>query len=313
MDKNILYKYFAGNATPEEKETLKNWLDEDAAHQQELIRERQFFNAVIMADEYKEESKPARVIKYYPVIKEFVKIAAIVTLVLLGAMRFHSKEIEKIAHTENVITVPPGQRVNLKLPDSTTVWLNAGSKFTYPAYFTNDTREVELEGEAFFEVSENKKKPFIVRTALCDVEVLGTSFNVEAYTSKGIFSAALLTGSIKITERLAQDNHSLILKPGRQVRMKYGKLEESPITDFEYYRWQEGLICFRDMQFTELMQRFEKCYDVQIVIQNPDVSDIRFNGKFRISDGIDNALRILQRDARYNYEKNSDGTVIYIK
>ena len=86
-----------------------------------------------------------------------------------------------------------------------------------------------------------------------------------------------------------------------------------PIADFDPFRWKEGLICFKSMHFKELMSRFEKCYGIHIIIENPKLADYICSGKFRISDGIDKALRILQKDAKYTFERNKDESVIYIK
>lgn len=79
------------------------------------------------------------------------------------------------------------------------------------------------------------------------------------------------------------------------------------------YRWKEGLICFKEMSFAELMRRFEQCYGVSVVVENKSLSHYTFNGKFRISDGIDNALRVLQKDAEYTFVRENDDSVIYIQ
>ena len=96
------------------------------------------------------------------------------------------------------ITVPAGQRVNLDLPDGSNVWLNAGTTMQYPVSFMTDKREVILDGEAYFEVAHNEKSPFVVHTSTLDVEVLGTKFNVEAYSARKIFETSLMEGRVKV-------------------------------------------------------------------------------------------------------------------
>lgn len=314
MDKKILYKFFEGEANTDEKQSVKEWLEENPENEDILFREREFFNAVILSGdhrntEYLTYKKP---LHRYPVIKEILKIAAVIAIVAGLGIYFHTTKMNEIQLANNVIKVPPGQRVNITLPDGTNVWLNAGSEIKYPAYFTDTKREVELDGEAYFNVLHDKDKAFIVRTHKCDIEVLGTIFNVECYSGSQEFSAALMEGSVKITNKDNPSN-TLVLSLNHEAKLLDGVLKESPITDFEYYRWQEGLICFKDINFSLLMQRFEKCYDVDIIIENKQIAGQVFSGKFRFSDGIDNALRILQKDAGYTYEKNNDGTVIYIR
>ena len=313
MDKNILYRFFAGEATQKEKHTLKNWLEEDESNKKELMKERDFFNAIILSDNQKGKLQSKKKVFRIPsVIVETLKIAAIIAIVITGSTLFYTQKMNRIQQAINLVNVPSGQRVNVVLPDGTNVWLNAGTRFKYPAYFSGSKREVQLDGEAFFEVKHNKEEPFIVRTNKCNVEVLGTKFNVEAYNNSTSFSTALLEGSVKISNNTnTEDVH--ILQPNSQAVLHNGLLNVSPIVDYDYYRWQEGLICFKNMEFAELMTRFEKCYDVKIIIENKKISGTVFNGKFRISDGIDNALRILQKDAKYTYEKTDDGTVIYIR
>ncbi|MDR2915572.1 MAG: DUF4974 domain-containing protein, partial [Tannerella sp.] len=92
-----------------------------------------------------------------------------------------------------------------------------------------------------------------------------------------------------------------------------GRLVTDVITDFDHYRWHEGLICFKNMPFTDLMTKFEKCYGIKIIIQNNHVKNYAPTGKFRHSDGIDYALRVLQRDLSFGYERNEENHIIYIK
>ena len=142
--------------------------------------------------------------------------------------------------------------------------------------------------------------------------MLGTKFNVEAYSDSEDFNTALMEGSVKIINN-KNPSGTVLLSPNHMATLKNGKLSASPISDFDVYRWKEGLICFRNMNFEQLMLRFEKCYGIRIVIENKTLVNYVCSGKFRISDGIDNALRILQKDAKYSFERNKDESVIYIK
>lgn len=313
MEKKILYKFFDGNASPDEKEAIRVWLESSPENEQTLFREREFFDAVILSGRVHKisgEQKPHSFL--LRAMSEVLKIVAVFAITIACGTYFYKLEMDKNSRATNRITVPAGQRVNLTLPDGTNVWLNARTKLHYPAIFTGNKRKVMLDGEAYFEVAHDADKPFVVQTAKCNIEVLGTKFNVEAYSDSEDFNTALMEGAVKVASHL-NPAKTVLLSPNDMVSLKNDQLSVSPISDFDTFRWKEGLICFRNMHFEQLMLRFEKSYGIRIVIENKHLVNYVCSGKFRISDGIDNALRILQKDAKYTFERNKDESVIYIK
>ena len=318
MDKEILYKFFDRRATTAEKKEIEQWLEESQENREKLVAEREFFAAMILSGKLREKEdlvKDSRkqgktTFRYKTILRELGKIAAVIAItVTTGLFFLQRSEGGDALHT---ITVPSGQRANLTLPDGTKVWMNARTEIQYPGVFSKSKREIRLNGEAYFEVSHNAQQPFIVHTNKCSIEVLGTKFNVEDYADSKDFSTALMEGSVKVSDN-KQDKNSLILSPDQLVVFKNGKLIAKDITDYDYYRWRDGLVCFKDVGFEQLMHRFVKCYGVKIVIENDRWLEYGFTGKFRVSDGIDNALKILQKEAPYTFRKNTDDSVIYIK
>lgn len=319
MQKETLYKYFEGIASPEEEEVVYRWLDASSENEEELLKEREFFDAMIFAgsaDERTEGKKLALNVNKGPFIRpwmrEVLKVAAVVAVTVACGLYFYVSEKKELLAAMNTITVPAGQRVNLTLSDGTTVWLNARSEMVYPAVFSGAKREVKLDGEGYFEVKHDKESPFVVHTRKCDIEVLGTKFNVEAYSDSEEFSTSLMEGSVKVTDNSAV-SASVLLKPDQEVHLKDGRLLISSIDDYDHFRWRDGLVCFDNIAFHELMKRFEKCYGISIVVENKNLEGYSCSGKFRISDGLDNALRILQRNAKYTFERNEDNSIVYIK
>ena len=313
MEKETLYKFFDGKASREEKEAVRIWLESSPENEQELFREREFFDAMILSGSTKSAGEEKKSHPFFrTVLFEAMKIAAVFAITIACGTYFYKSEIRKIGEAMNTITVSAGQRANLTLPDGTNVWLNARSEMRYPAAFTGNKREISLDGEAYFEVTHKGGKPFVVRTDKCNVEVLGTKFNVEAYSDSEDFCTSLMEGSVRVSDK-KKPSESLVLAPNQQVSWINGHLQSKPIADFDPFRWKEGLICFKSMHFKELMSRFEKCYGIHIIIENPKLAEYICSGKFRISDGIDKALRILQKDAKYTFERNKDESVIYIK
>lgn len=314
MEKETLYKYFSGLASDAEKEAIKNWLEEDQANHQILLNERKFYDALLLADDsmFVQHSAP-RFINIKKWMGMGVKWAAAVIIAFLASYTYFVSQVENYMDTAmNTVTVPYGQRVNLSLSDGTKVCLNAGTVFTYPSAFGKNTRNVELNGEAFFEVSSNKERPFIVHTQDCDVQVLGTKFNVNAYKGEHNFTAALMEGRIRVQNNL-NPKEVINIMPDMQVALEHGKLKVDEIPDYDVYRWRDGLVCFKELDFMQLLRKVEKYFGVNIKICSTTIRNHSFSGKFRISDGIDYILRVLQRDVKFTYERSEDGNTIYIK
>lgn len=313
MEIEILYKYFEGIASSEEEAIVHQWLDASSANRETFLREREFFDALILSERAgKDDTVNTRRAKRLSFVRELLKVAVVVSLTVTCGLYFYLSEKKELLSAMNTITVPAGQRVNLKLPDGTSVWLNARSEMVYPAIFSDSKREVELNGEAYFEVEHNENSPFIVHTQKYDIEVLGTTFNVESYSDSKSFSTSLMEGSVKVIDN-AKPANPILLKPSQMAHLKEGRLLISTIEDYDHFRWRDGLVCFKNIKFNELMVRFEKCYGITILVENRHLNEYICSGKFRVSDGLDNALRILQRDAKYTFERNEDNTIVYIK
>ena len=210
----------------------------------------------------------------------------------------------------HTIHVPYGQRVEILLSDSTHVWLNANTTMTYPSEFTKDKREVTINGEAFFEVKHNNRWPFLVHTSQMDIKDLGTKFNVEAYTDKGYVETSLIEGKVEI---VSADKKAHFLQPGQKLRAMSGNIKLSTIDDPDSYRWREGLYCFNNKTLSNIMKDFEKYYGLRIEIRNKKIRHIVLSGKFRIAEGLDYALSILQTKTPFHYYRNEATSTLYIE
>ncbi len=299
---------FKGEATDNELAQIRQWVNAGKANRETFYHERALFDALQLNTFQKENHARKQSVSLRKRIGS-TAAAVIVLFILYNIQVFTDKNIQ--AETAlNTIKVSAGQRVEVTLSDGTHVWLNARSEFSYPVSFNGDKREVLLKGEAFFEVAKNRDKKFIVNTGRCEVEVLGTQFNVEAY-NENEFSTALIQGSVKVTDK-SQPNESVVLEPNNSVSLNNGKLTVTPITDFNPYSWKEGLITFKDIHFKDLMKKLEKNFGIRIMIDNHTLDNYACSGKFRISDGIEQVLRALQQDAHFTFERES-GTVIRIQ
>lgn len=309
MDKEIIYKYLYGKATDDEEQEVLDWLDSNP--EKHMAEMKQLHILDIAAQVYGSQRmhvkrRPSRFLRY------FVTVAASVA-VLLGA--WFASDLHTIDRlSKRIVTqeVPAGQRTNLVLEDGTRMSLNAGSTLEYPAVFARGERRVKLLGEAIFEVAQDSDRPFIVETFASDIEVLGTKFSVEADEEHTRFSAMLLEGSVQVRSRV-DPMQTIWMQPNDRVELIGGKLCKSRVEDFRELCWTEGIIHIRKMPFDELMQRLERTYNVQIVIDRPTLPEIEVkSGKIRISEGVEYALHILQKvsDFSYTYDEESNQIVI---
>lgn len=311
MEKELLYRFFSGQATVGEEKQVLDWLDEDPAHRQQMLAERRLFDVLLLHGEPHKARSRRRMFALPRWTREAVRYAAVI-LVAVGIGRYYvTYQYDKAMQHSNTISVPAGQRVDVVLPDGTKVCMNALSELKYPTLFGNETRNVQLRGEAFFDVSHDADRPFVVETYACDVEVLGTKFDVEARPERGEFTASLVEGKVRVTDRDDRRNR-IELAPSEQVHRVNGRLVVGQIPEHEGFAWREGLISFRDASFMDLIHEFEKHYGVKFDVQRKDVSRNLFTGKIRISEGLDHALWVLQRNADFKVvrSENQDNITI---
>lgn len=312
MDKKTLYRLFNGEASEEDKEQINSWLNEETENLTVFIQERKMFDILLFS-----KVKPAkRMSNRFPLWKkhgfrEAVRIAAVVLLTCGISVFFTIRQQEQWKEQTNRVSVPPGQRTDIVLGDGTRICLNSGSEIQYPAFFSGNERRVKLKGEAYFEVKHSDSKPFVVETSDYSVKVLGTRFYVDAYADHQ-FVTSLQEGLVCIYKNTNPSAYTL-LQPGQQaIGDKKKKMLVTPIKNTDTFRWTEGLICFEDKTFEELMEDFRKNFGVEIVIQKTPGHN-RFSGKFLISDGIEQALRILQRNSDFDFRRNSEKNIVYIQ
>lgn len=309
IDENILIRYFEGSATEVEKEQLHGWMEEDESNRKRFIREQIRFDASLLLSE-KPMQRPERK-RLYVMAAKALRIAASILLMVGCFYGYTSYQHNKLAEKFQTIYVPVGSRTNVRLPDGTSVWLSSKTTLRYPMEFSDGKREVTLDGEAFFEVTKDKKNPFVVRTNKYDIEVLGTSFNVEAYSEQSQFETILREGKVKLYNDT--DSEPLYLSPGQTAYLSNGKLRVMQTRHENYSSWTKGLINIDNKNFSDILALFEKFYDVRIVVQKPIDYDLGYNGKFRIIDGVEHALKVLQNDYPFTFRRDVDKNIIYIE
>ena len=217
----------------------------------------------------------------------------------------------------NEIIVPNGNRSLIVLPDGSKVWLTNGSKIIYPESFAGNTRNVKLEGEAFFKVTQNIKKPFIVDLGEQRVKVLGTEFSVIAYPKDNTVQVDLVSGKVEfnVKEEGSNTYKSYILNPSHSLVLDRlsGNLKNLKIPDSFYKYWQEGIYEFNDETFEDLAKKIERLYSVKVIFETQDVRTQKFTGAFFINSNIYTIIETFKRASKTPFEYTIDKNKIYIK
>lgn len=260
-------------------------------------------------------------------------------LVAVSSLLFFNKKEEKsIAAINPVIpkaevVTKNGSNTKLKLPDGTIVWLNAGSKLDYSKIYDTGIREVNLIGEAFFDVVKNPARPFIIHTSTIDIKVLGTAFNVKAYPDDKTVETSLVRGSVEIrvknrpsekyllkpNQKLILMNEDLIQKTVKELRINTMPDPVITIRKLTYFNgessaietaWIKNKLEFKDEAFADLAKRLGRWYDVTFEFRNKNLEEEPLNGVFE-NETLNQALDALKITTNFNYKIEEKRVIIY--
>jgi ferric-dicitrate binding protein FerR (iron transport regulator) len=319
MEQELFIKHFTGAISPQEETALMDWIDACDDNRKEYIELRKVWDMYLLhrtpeepsvsfsriLAEYNRKHRAGRISRPVIWLRELGKIAAVfvVTFGLSWYMYTH-REPASMYHT---IEVPSGQRVKLTLSDGSLVWLNAQTKFTYPAVFGKDARRVTLDGEGLFEVAHLSGKPFKVQTSNREVTVLGTLFDVYAYSNSDAFETVLLKGAVQIAD-LQPAGKTYRLQPGDKIYYNEdtGQMQTVKVNGNEYISWKDGIYSFNDITFAEVAKRLGHYYKTRIIINDSTVMDYRCTGRFRQHESITDIMNVVKSDMPFTYTYNKD-------
>ncbi|MCC8035204.1 MAG: FecR domain-containing protein, partial [Rikenellaceae bacterium] len=312
----LLYRFFRCEATPAEENSVLDWIDLSAENSRRFEAERMryyklYLNAPGVIDARRTaHRKPASAGK--TLLGYIAGIATITGLIILTGVLVRSHIMRDLEAMTTEIFVPAGQRMQLTLSDGTSVTLNSGTVLQYPVVFGKE-RRVKLKGEGMFDVVHDPGSPFIVETFVCDLEVIGTKFNVVAEETEQEFSASLFEGRLKLCNFL-YGNIEYVMNPNESLSLNGKALMFDHLENNNALLLTEGLLSLENISFERLMRKFEKYYDVTIEIERetPPVIELS-RGKIKVSEGIDHALKILQTSADFTYVKKDENRLIIIK
>lgn len=210
----------------------------------------------------------------------------------------------------NTLETPLGGEYHVVLSDGTKVWLNAGSRLTYPENFLGEKRTVTLDGEGYFEVQHAERIPFIVHTNGMDIEVLGTKFNIKSYSPEEKTVATLINGRISA---VVSGKEPLLLRPDQQavLDVSQGKLTVHEVIARDYAAWKEGRFIFKEEGLEAVMNDIARWYDIRVVYEQDEAKQFGFTGMIDRYKDISGTLAIIEKTGKVVFE-HKDNTV-YVK
>ena len=320
MDWALVGKYLNGEATPEEAEKLEKWSNQSDENRAVLLECRQMLEKTDSFYRAKKfDSRTAwqkvsrnsgvgqpKTVRFKPArktaISRFYKYAAILIIAAVagtsgyyfGFKNIHDDTFETVASSES-------QMIDeFVLPDGTVVSLNSNSELIFPKEFKPDVREVTISGEAFFDVTPNLKKPFIIHAGRAQVKVLGTSFSVRAYPGNETVEVVVETGKVQVTSENKEEKEPLkqpeitLTKGEKGVLFNNSlKLEKSVNTNHNFLAWKTQNLIFNETPLSEVVDYLEKVYHVEIRLTEPELRNLTLTATFN-KKPVDFVLNVIQ-------------------
>jgi transmembrane sensor len=326
---SLIYKQLSNDITAVELEQLQDWLNESEdnkviAEDIALIWESTDVNDEIISalagevdldvefallnERIQTNGKPET--KVVPMWRKYIGLAAGLALLIGAGVVLLQYDFGTESQMAELTTGDTAEEIILS--DGSVINLNANSTLKYPVEFTGGTREVELSGEAFFDIAKDASHPFTVHTSFEDVSVLGTSFNIRAYEGESNSEVSVTTGKVKV------DNGTVnkILLPNEKVVVNHsnGVMEHQITENLNENAWLTNVMVFEDAQMPEVLEDLEAYFDLEFTVENPDLLSCPFDANFNFAEGDDlsTVLTTISKVFSVTPEKTSEGDYILV-
>jgi ferric-dicitrate binding protein FerR (iron transport regulator) len=315
----LIGKTVSGNASPEEIKELEQWkISADAnrlffekSKKAWEMGEKHIPESILQQDKSKLESEynkylsgKVRKISRQSFLYKIAAVLAFPVALAIGWLMFgESGKIQQLPAQICEITSPKGHVSKVKLPDGTEVWINTNSTIIYDAAsFNTYKREIQLKGEAYFEVTSSQEKPFTVVTPHANVKVTGTAFNVNAHPTSLLFETVLAEGKIELQLK-SGDTEFLEVDPNQRVVFNSvnKKLDVEQVEAEMFTAWHNGEIIFKDATLADLVKELEVIYDIQFNMQPANLGELRFRGMFSYNNNLIDALEKVKKTSNVDY------------
>lgn len=312
----IFDKFLRKEASPQEvrrliqwlknEDSFQNWANEEwnmAASDMDLELQQKLLKQIkekISWDHHKQMPVWTKKSERQALYRGMARIASVAALLLITAFSIYYYTINQQVMPDMIVSVEKGQKANIILPDGSKVWVNSDSKLSYGSRFNRRERVLSLEGEAYFEVAPDRKRPFIVETGDLTVRALGTRFNVKAYGYEKNVYTVLMSGKVEVES----PNSCLTLQPNERIvfNRQTGNMEKSSVDDAkDYINWRYNALTFRGETFENIVHTLERYYNTRIVFESETLKKYRFTGTPG-NTSLESILQILSLTSPLSYE-----------
>lgn len=329
----LLDKYLQGNCTMEEVEKIHAWLKQVHRESNDWPDrpgdDQQVFLDKLFGDINDSIARRAEKSRKRAIRKKLLRVAASLALLFgisLGLYFYQpwsrlfrptTPAWKTAAYT--VEKTAAGEIKELSLPDGSVIWLNAASTLRYPKEFQGDTREVYLEGEAFFDIARDITRPFLIRTATMKTRVLGTRFNVRSYNDDEPAQVVVVSGSVEVSvpEKTNAGQRNVRLKANQMAtyaapeKSTNKKLSKETVTDLEQYTgWKDGRLVFEDTPMTEVKLQLERAFGLKIKLNNVAIARCKITGRFDRSQAVNLTIEAICKSIEAGFRMEKD--TVYI-
>lgn len=326
----LIAKYLSGEISDIEQEALNEW--RTGSEKNEAIFEGltkiweensatpELLNSEALIDKIwntAKENETHKIKKHYS-WDYMLKIAASILIVISVAFVFYQnlevapENIAENSKPERIIKENPiGQKVKMYLPDGTIVWLNSATTLEYDSSYNQSDRKIKLEGEAFFEVAEDKNKPFVVESGNLMTTALGTSFNINAYPDNENIGVSLVSGKVKVENINNDQEKEVILQPGYELihDVESSQYLERAYKPIDVVGWKDGILSFKRAGYKETIKKLERWFGVEIKTEGNPPNDWSLTTYYR-EESLMNIIKNIQFGKKFDYELKKDLLVI---
>jgi transmembrane sensor len=324
----LIGRVLANEASSAEKSELESWLNQhpdnrrmfealadvwqQPADSSRLPQTGQAFGQIMdrIADARKQPEPAQR-----SWLRSWPAAATVLLALCLGILAYvYLQSADRVPDSYARAVTPTGERTTITLADGSTVWLNTASRLHYPEKFDGHTREVHLDGEAFFNVQSNPEKPFIIHLPDGQIRVLGTSFNVKAYREDKQIETTVVSGKvayIRYGKGLMAKNDTVIIVPDYQVIQspKTREIKPLPVTSAHAKAWTEGKLIFTATPLDQAARTLERWYGIPVTLADPRLANCRLTGTFQ-DQSLEEVMTLIAMTKEFQYQLSSEALVI---
>ena len=326
---DVIGLVLSGEASEQDKEVLKNWISQSESNREQFNVLKALWkhthtevnrtNTEALFDKTLHKIESSRASDFrsgYPKVHGYKKnryiglkvAAAMAVLLITTALFFYQRRQNYLVSTQDVIVQesnPAGKKSRIFLPDGSVVWLNSKSTISYPESFSKNVREVQLTGEAFFEVTKDSLRPFNILSGNIKTTVLGTSFNIKAHENAKNVLVAVKSGRVAVNLQRSPSKNVILGPNEMAIYTKDEDLLSKTVFDdpMSQFAWTDGILYFKNTSLKEVFSSLEVWYNVSIQVEQPGIDlDHVYTGRFKKNETLRNVLEAIKFIEKFDFE-----------